>query len=220
MVWSYLADQKSVSSLSRAQQGRKGGNNSPGAESLGSTEKVQQCRMNILQYSAFTPKRPYARTWGRQTSVLPGRHLTSVRPWPLCLRRRRTWTTLFYCNVHRIARAAIFNSIPHVFAKCDLGKHFELLRQVHFLRFCLICQNCRFSFFCYFCRCGPVFGMLWPILIVLVRNLVVTQHTCTNQANACCNNCFKINKLRMWALEILKTKRFKRQNIYYNEHHQ
>jgi len=37
--------------------------------------------------------------------------------------------------------------------------------------FCLICQNCRFGFYCYFCSYGPVFGMLRLILIVRVTSL-------------------------------------------------
>jgi len=43
----------------------------PRNRSDGGTEKSQQCRKYFLQYSTFTLKRPYVRTWGRQSCSLP-----------------------------------------------------------------------------------------------------------------------------------------------------
>jgi len=45
--------------------------NTPGAESLESAEKSQQCCKYFFQYSTFTRKRPYVRTRGCQTCFLP-----------------------------------------------------------------------------------------------------------------------------------------------------
>jgi len=59
-------------------EGRQGGRNSPGAESLrkvpngcGGAEKFRQCHKRFLQYSTFASKKPQSRTWGRQTCFLP-----------------------------------------------------------------------------------------------------------------------------------------------------
>jgi len=41
------------------------------AESLGGTEKSQQCRKYFLQYSTFAPEKTEIRKWGRQTCFLP-----------------------------------------------------------------------------------------------------------------------------------------------------
>ena len=53
----------------RAPRGRKGVQ-CPGHRITGCAEKSQQCLKYFIQYSTFTPKRPYVRTWGRQTCYL------------------------------------------------------------------------------------------------------------------------------------------------------
>jgi len=70
-----------------AYRGGQGGHNDPGAESLENAEKSLKCRKCFLQYSTFAPKRSQVRTWGHQTCLFPGRHLTWVHPWwyMLCL---------------------------------------------------------------------------------------------------------------------------------------
>jgi len=50
-------DTSNISFAAGAQRGGQGGNNAPGAESLGVAIKCQQARKYFLQYSTFTPKR-------------------------------------------------------------------------------------------------------------------------------------------------------------------
>jgi len=50
-------------------------------------EKSQLCHKYFLQYSTFTSERRQVRTWGAKLGSCPGRHLTSLRPWP-------TWSIL------------------------------------------------------------------------------------------------------------------------------
>jgi len=63
--------------ISRGVTRGKGGNNSPGAESLRGrrmatwgAEESQQCHKYFLQYSTSASERTQVRTWGRQTSFL------------------------------------------------------------------------------------------------------------------------------------------------------
>jgi len=46
----------------RLPQGRNEGAQCPGCRITGNAERSQQCRKYFLQYSTYTPKRPYVRT--------------------------------------------------------------------------------------------------------------------------------------------------------------